>query len=222
MKRNATEQIECSRGALSHPVLRALPSEIGKIIRSSAKVTLLDQQDAPPAGHLFFLTSGALGVFAPGQPVCSGLIGPGSVHGWEAMLEDGAERQTRALVPCEGLSVPLAPIKQALNDPWIFRFLAANAVARTRDACAEASCNALHTASQRTAKWIMRLHQTVRDPRGISITQARLAEILGFQRTSINASCGYLQDRGAIEVRRGRMVVTDIDELRNICCACDA
>jgi len=199
----------------------ALPQEVRNLIKSSAEVATLKQQDSPSKGHLFFLTAGALGVFAPGQMVCSGLIVPGSVYGWESLLEEDATRDTRALVPCQGLTVPLAIIKKSLNNPWIFKFLAANAVMRSRNAAAEASCNALHTASQRTAKWILRLHTTVRDPKGISITQARLAEILGFQRTSINASCGYLKDRGAIEVRRGRLIVTNVEILRTICCTCD-
>lgn len=222
MKRNAYDQNICLSSQASHPVLVALPDDIRNIVGSLAENTSLDQQDSPPNGHLYFLTSGALGVFTRGHSVCSGLIVPGSVYGWEDLLDDAGWRDTRALLPCDGFSVPLAPLRKVLSDPWMFRFLAANAVARTRDAAAEASCNALHTASQRTAKWIMRLHRTVTDPKGITITQARLAEILGFQRTSINSSCGYLKDRGAIEVRRGRVVVTDVDKLRNVCCSCDA
>lgn len=221
MKRNAQEQTSCSDNPVSHPVIRAFPDNIRNTVVSLAKENPLAQQDSPPSGHLYFLRSGALGVFSRGYPVCSGLIVPGSVHGWEALFDDGAWRETRALLPCGGFSVPLAPLRKVLSDPWMFRFLAANAVARTKDAASEASCNALHTASQRTAKWIMRLHRAVSDPKGIMITQARLADILGFQRTSINASCGYLKDRGAIEVRRGRVVVTNIDQLRNICCGCD-
>ncbi|MGI4817900.1 MAG: Crp/Fnr family transcriptional regulator [Janthinobacterium lividum] len=221
MKRNALEHSKSAEVQVMHPVLMAFPEDIKRVISSLAKKTFLDQRDAPPKGHLYFLTSGVLGIFARGHPVCSGLIVPGSVHGWETLLDEGEWRETRALLPCEGFSVPLEPLRKALSDPWMFRFLAVHAVARTRDAATEASCNAIHTASQRTAKWIMRLHRAVTDPKGILITQARLAEILGFQRTSINASCGYLKDRGAIEIRRGRVVVTDVEKLRAICCSCD-
>jgi CRP-like cAMP-binding protein len=222
MKRNAQSLNPCEEDEFEHPVLSALPQEVKLSVQKLSRLVFLDHNEPPPKGHLLFLTSGALGVFSKGCTVCSGLIVPGSVYGWEILLDGCKWRESRAVIPTKGFSVPVEPLKRALTDSWMLRFLANHAMARTRDAAAEASCNALHSASQRTAKWLMRLHRTVADSRGISITQAQLGELLGFQRTSINSSCGYLKDRGAIEVHRGRIVVKDAQKLSTICCPCDS
>ncbi|MGW8738700.1 helix-turn-helix domain-containing protein [Brevundimonas sp. NPDC055814] len=37
------------------------------------------------------------------------------------------------------------------------------------------------------------------------ITQGELADMLGLQRTSINALCRHLQDRGAVQIRPARI-----------------
>lgn len=221
MARNTQPFNSNQKSAFEHPVLCALPEEVKVSVLKFSQFIFLGNKDSPPKGHLLFLTSGALGIFSKGSPVCSGLIVPGSVYGWETLLDGCRWRESRAVVPSKGFSVPVEPLKRALSDRWMLRFLANHAIARTRDAASEASCNALHSASQRTAKWLMRLHRTVADSRGISITQAQLGELLGFQRTSINSSCGYLKDRGAIEVHRGRIVVKDALKLSAICCPCD-
>ena len=222
MKRNAQPLIPREKDEFQHPVLNVLPEDAKISVLEFSQSVFLDHNEAPPKGHLLFLTSGALGIFSKGMPVCSGLIIPGSVYGWESLLDGCKWRESRAIIPSKGFTVPAQSLKRALSDSWMLRFLANHAMARTRDATAEASCNALHSASQRTAKWLMRLHRTVADSRGISITQAQLGELLGFQRTSINSSCGYLKDRGAIEVHRGRIVVKDAHKLGAICCPCDS
>lgn len=225
MKLTATPDVFCAsllKPRFDHPVLNALPVEVRLGICERAENLYLPEDVAPPRGRLYFLKSGVLGIFPAGNPVCAGTIVPGSVYGWEALLDENAVAGTRAIVPSDGFSVPLSTIRSLLGETWIFRFLAAHAVARTRVTGIEAACNARHTASQRTAKWIMRLHQAVRDPNGISITQARLADLLGFQRTSINASCGHLRDRGAIRIRRGRLIVSDVHALEEIACKCDS
>jgi CRP-like cAMP-binding protein len=92
---------------------------------------------------------------------------------------------------------------------------------RARALGVEAACNARHTALQRLAKWIARLHAADGEERGISITQGELADMLGVQRTSVNAACRHLQDRGALRIRRARLVVLDQEELSQAACDCD-
>lgn len=93
---------------------------------------------------------------------------------------------------------------------------------RARALGVEAACNARHTALQRLAKWIARLNNAAGEERGISITQGELGSLLGLQRTSVNAACRHLQDRGAVRIRRARLVVVDQDALSEAACDCDA
>jgi len=45
--------------------------------------------------------------------------------------------------------------------------------------------------------------------------------MLGVQRTSVNAACRHLQDRGTLRIRRARLVVLDQEELSQAACDCD-
>lgn len=90
----------------------------------------------------------------------------------------------------------------------------AYAASRARALGVEAACNARHTALQRLAKWIARLHAADGEERGISITQGELADMLGVQRTSVNAACRHLQDRGALRICRARLIVLDQGSFR--------
>jgi len=206
-----------------HPVYLALPPKVQAVLIETARRLALGAGESPPDDALYFVLNGALGFFPSGQRVCVGMVPPGSVLGWEAAI--GATlhaHETRAVLPTEGYVAPLKPVHAVLKDAWIHQFLAAYAASRARALGVEAACNARHTALQRLAKWIARLHAADGEERGISITQGELADMLGVQRTSVNAACRHLQDRGALRIRRARLVVLDQGELLQAACDCDA
>lgn len=208
-----------------HPVYLALPPKVQAVLMETSRRLALGAGESPPDDALYFVLNGALGFFPSKQRVCVGVIPPGSVLGWEAAI--GATlhaHETRAVLPTEGYVAPLNPVRAVLKDAWIHQFLAAYAASRARARAlgVEAACNARHTALQRLAKWIARLHAADGEERGISITQGELADMLGVQRTSVNAACRHLQDRGALRIRRARLVVLDQEELSQAACDCDA
>lgn len=81
-----------------------------------------------------------------------------------------------------------------------------------------ATCNSFHTIQQRAARWLL----TAQDRAGdrIELTQEALAELLGVQRTTVNAVVGSLQDQGLISARRGRVIVVDRAGLKRHACEC--
>jgi CRP-like cAMP-binding protein len=83
-----------------------------------------------------------------------------------------------------------------------------------------ATCNSFHTIPQRAARWLL----TAQDRAGdrIELTQEALAELLGVQRTTVNAVVGALQEQGLISVRRGRVIVVDRAGLKRHACECYA
>jgi len=83
-----------------------------------------------------------------------------------------------------------------------------------------ATCNSFHSIQQRAARWLL----TAQDRAGdrIELTQEALAELLGVQRTTVNAVVGALQDQGLISVRRGRVIVVDRVGLKRHACECYA
>jgi len=205
-----------------HPVYLALPLKVQAVLIETSRRLALGAGESPPDDALYFVLNGALGFFPSKQRVCVGVIPPGSVLGWEAAV--GATlhaHETRAVLPTEGYVAPLKPVHAVLKNAWIHQFLAAYAASRARALGVEAACNARHTALQRLAKWIARLHAADGEERGLSITQRELADMLGVQRTSVNAACRHLQDRGAVRIRRARLIVLDQDALSEAACDCD-
>lgn len=83
------------------------------------------------------------------------------------------------------------------------------------------ACNASHTISQRTAKWL--LAATARTgATEFQMTQDQLAEILGVGRTFVTRVIRQFREQGLIETRRGFFRVTDNAALRDRSCRCTA
>lgn len=81
------------------------------------------------------------------------------------------------------------------------------------------ACNALHRAEERCARWLLATHDRAAD-NIIHLTQESLAEMLGVQRTTVNAVTGDLQSRGLIRTHRGRVEVIDRRGLERAACEC--
>jgi CRP-like cAMP-binding protein len=82
-----------------------------------------------------------------------------------------------------------------------------------------AACNATHSITQRTAKWLL---AAVARTNGVEfeMTQEQLAEMLGVGRTFVTRVVKQLRDDGVISTRRGVFVVEDEATLRERSCPC--
>jgi len=82
-----------------------------------------------------------------------------------------------------------------------------------------AACNATHSISQRTAKWLLaavsRTHSTE-----FAMTHEQLAQVLGVGRTFVTRVVSRLRDEGTIATRRGVFVIKDEQVLRDASCDC--
>jgi len=150
-----------------HPGYDVLPSKVKAVLMETARRLALVAGEPPPDDALYFVLNGALGFFPSGRRICVGVIPPGSVLGWEAAVGASIHaHETRAILPTEGYVAPLKPVHALLKDAWIHQFLAAYVASRARALGVEAACNARHTALQRLAKWIARLHAADGEERG--------------------------------------------------------
>ena len=204
---------------LWHPVIGLLPEQAKAYCVEEGRILTLEAGAAPSDGQVFFSTFGALGVFIDDSPICIDTVQPGGVWGWGHIVGRNPFN-ARALTPCEGFVVPAAGLRSRMDELWLTRLLSANESLRSKRLASEAACNAMHTCLQRTAKWIARLWRAGASG-NVKITQSDMAEITGFQRTSVNAACGALQDRGALRIKRGRVEVIDADMLSRLSCSCD-
>jgi hypothetical protein len=84
-----------------------------------------------------------------------------------------------------------------------------------------AACNARHTVTQRTAKWL--LAAAARTGKlDFGVTQQELAEMLGVGRSFVARTVSRLREDGIIDTRRGTFIIRDEIKLRAAACHCTA
>src|SRR6476469_10035736 len=80
------------------------------------------------------------------------------------------------------------------------------------------ACNAYHSISERAARWL--LHAQDRSGDRIELTQQAMADLLGVQRTTVNAVLQSLEQEGLIATGRAVIQVTDRAGLQRRSCEC--
>jgi CRP-like cAMP-binding protein len=80
------------------------------------------------------------------------------------------------------------------------------------------ACNAFHSIPERAARWL--LHAQDRAGERIELTQEGFADLLGVQRTTVNAVIRSLQEEGLIATGRGVVRIVDRPGLRQRSCEC--
>ena len=80
-------------------------------------------------------------------------------------------------------------------------------------------CNALHSVEARFCRWLLTCHDRI-STNTIALTQEFLADMLGVQRTTVTAVARSLQEKGAIQYRRGVLAIIDRAALEALACEC--
>ena len=81
------------------------------------------------------------------------------------------------------------------------------------------ACNRLHSAEERTARWLAQTHDRVGTD-SFQITQDFLAQMLGVRRAMVSESARTLQQAGLIRYSRGRITILDREGLHSAACEC--
>ncbi len=82
-----------------------------------------------------------------------------------------------------------------------------------------AACNATHTITQRTAKWLLAASARTNSD-SFELTHDQLSEMLGVGRTFVTRTLGQLRSEEIIETRRGSVVIRDKAALSKKSCSC--
>ena len=80
-------------------------------------------------------------------------------------------------------------------------------------------CNRLHSAEERTARWLAQTHDRVGSD-SFQITQEFLAQMLGVRRATVSGNARILQRAGLIRYSRGRITILDREGLHAAACDC--
>jgi CRP-like cAMP-binding protein len=84
-----------------------------------------------------------------------------------------------------------------------------------------AACNRLHSNDARLARWLLMTQDRVGCSE-FTITQDFLSQLLGVRRSTVSVSAGLLQRDGVIRYSRGRVTITDREQLETVSCECYA
>jgi CRP-like cAMP-binding protein len=82
-----------------------------------------------------------------------------------------------------------------------------------------AACNRLHTVERRMCRWILMMHDRVKEDR-FPLTQEFISQMLGVTRQTVSATAGAFQEAGLITYTRGMMTVLDRRALEESACEC--
>lgn len=167
-----------------------------------------------------FVLSGALGSFAAPDFLCLGYFGPGTAAGLEAVLDGAAPGVLQAVVDAQVFEIPVRALLGAVGRRDAERLFARSALARLNEAEVEMTCLAMHGVGPRLARWLLRLHALAPETGFIQMSQERLSQLMGVQRTSVNAAAHPLKERKIVRYRRGRISVLDDERLKAAACPC--
>jgi CRP-like cAMP-binding protein len=88
-----------------------------------------------------------------------------------------------------------------------------------REASLTAACNRVHGAKSRLARWLLLIGDRISADE-FPLTHESLAAMLGVRRESVTVAANELRSEGAIDYRRGRILITDRSGLRSQACSC--
>jgi CRP-like cAMP-binding protein len=85
----------------------------------------------------------------------------------------------------------------------------------------QVACNNMHSVEERCCRWILSTGDRVGTAE-FPMTHEFLSQMLGVRRASVTVTVGILQRAGLIQLRRGRLQITDRPGLEAASCECYA
>lgn len=165
-------------------------------------------------GQLMVVVSGCLTLDAPGSALTAQIARPGD------LVSSGIEHAiTGRWLSCgEVYRAPAIPWLEAAGPPGLRYALAASERART-GLMRRVTCALTHDAKRRLADLLVAIHEAT-GRAVLEMSQARLAEMLGLQRTTANSVCRDFERDSVIRTVRGRIHILDAAGLADLACGC--
>ena len=172
-----------------------------------------------PISHVYFIESGVVSTLANTDEgrIEIGLTGREGAVGVAVILGVDSTPNT-ALVQGTGeaLRIAVPDLRAALaTRPSIFRPLGLYIYALSIQVSQTAYANVSFTIEARLARWVL-MTQDRTDGNELILTHEFLSNMLGVRRSGVTVATQSLERMGAIQAKRGRVVVLDRDMLKDI------
>jgi len=201
---------------------RALVEPFGSIVQLKAGETALTRGEQVTAS-LFPIGPTLITMeveLTGGRTVEVALIGlRGAVGGIVSCGQAPAFTRAKVLVGGPAYRVSMKALEDAKNrSPFIANLFCRFSDYLLSQVMQSVACNAYHSIPERAARWL--LHAQDRTGDRIELTQQALADLLGVQRTTVNAVLQSLEQEGLISTGRAVVQVTDRAGLQRRSCEC--
>jgi len=211
-------------------LLLAIPAdELSWVLSISERVQLTPHQILHeymvPMDHVYFVESGLVSVGAKvgrDKFVEVWLTGSQGMVGVPVVLGAGAEPLHRRTVQVGGqaLRIGTRDFRQALESLPAFRkALHAFLNVVLSQTSQSGACNSTHSVKHRMARWLL-VARSGLNADDIPLTHGVLAQLLGVRRASVTECLDHFESQGLINTKRGKIVICNSSDLREICCDC--
>lgn len=210
-------------------LLQGLPAEdLACCLELLTRVTLKPRQvlhlRSMPIEYCYFMEEGLVAVMADlgdGKDVEAWLIGSEGLVGLPTVL-GGIASPFRRVVAVGGIAWKISALnlsrlideRQAVGDAMLRYVHAVTVQSAQSGACAKR-----HSLDQRLACWLLAAGNRL-ESRRLPLTHALLSRLIGARRSSVTVTLGRFEATGAVEQRRGEIVILDEPLLETIACNC--
>ena len=216
-------------GSVGNRLLAVLPEgEFKKIEGSLEAISLKPDQllwETDEKGRfIYFPTTSLISLLYEsddGGSVSIATLGRNGMVGTNLVLGD-VRTPDRAVVLCGGNAFRMkarSAEEELANCGEFQSMMIAYAQVFITEVSQNAVCNRLHRIEQQLARWLLECHDELQR-NIISMTQEQIAASLGVRRESISLAAAQLQNRGLIEVKRGKIKIRDLKSLEATSCEC--
>jgi CRP-like cAMP-binding protein len=177
-----------------------------------------------PLEHVYFIEQGIaliVTMMTDGETIESGMIGLEGIVGVPAFFGDTVSGQHVIVqAPGSALRIGTAECVAAFDQSTAVRRVILRFAGMLLNVATQtAACNRLHSVKQRTARWLLMMHDRLRTDE-MPLTQEFLSTMLAVRRTGVTEAAGDLQRAGLIRYGRGLVTIIDHDGLATTACEC--
>lgn len=194
-----------------------------KVVSLRRLAQLLYRQD-DPINAVFFPLNCMVSVLAGtkgGGLVETATIGREGVAGASELIQNQVAMALHIIrLPGHAVRLEAAVFRKHLNNlPKLRTLVERHLYALMRQVLHGAACNQLHNMEQRTARWLLMIHDRA-SADTFPLTQEFLSNMLGVRRATINVATGALKKAGYIRYVRGMTTVVNRKGLESASCEC--
>lgn len=215
--------------ASSNAILAGLDQSESSALESASHHIPLGRGDliaeaGQPAPYVYFPTEGVLslvGTTAAGGTVELAVVGNEGVASISSILgRTTLPFRVVAQVPGRALRIPTDVVTAMANEcgPLHHRLLdyTQQLIAQVAQS---AICNRFHTAKQRLARWLLMTADRA-GSNELPLTHEFISYMVGGPRSAVTEAAAELRESGAIDYRRGLIVIRDAGKLQEQSCEC--